>query len=75
MRAIRTIKRKVIEKKPKQVEMMNCEYCEKEIVRKAKNQKYCCVCNGIVNRENARSKRENVKQEKSNEAHETKVPR
>lgn len=31
-------------------EIMKCHHCEKEIERKHKVQKYCCVCSGIMNR-------------------------
>jgi len=38
-------------------EMMKCQHCQIEIIRKHKLQKYCCVCNGIVGRLREKEKR------------------
>ena len=39
------------------VEMIKCQICAEDILKKTANQKYCCKCNGKVNRENARAMR------------------
>ena len=38
-------------------EMMNCERCGIEVMRKAYNQKYCARCNGEAGRDRAKLKR------------------
>lgn len=42
-------------------EMMNCEMCGKEIVRKAPTQKYCTRCSNIANREKTKARRSSWK--------------
>lgn len=37
-------------------EIILCARCEKEIEKKAHNQRYCTPCNGERNRENGRAK-------------------
>ncbi len=42
-------------------EMMNCEKCGKEIVRRNSVQKYCTKCSNIANREKTKARRSSWK--------------
>lgn len=46
------------------VEMMKCAVCAIDILKKTSNQKYCCKCNGMINRESARASRIKKNEEK-----------
>lgn len=46
------------------VEIFKCSVCGHDTLKKTANQKYCCKCNGLMNREVQRLNREKKRQER-----------
>ncbi len=46
------------------VEIFKCIVCGEDTLKKTQNQKYCCKCNGLMNREIQRLNRQKKREER-----------